>query len=230
VAVTRDLTEQYERWIMTPEGLYFDEKLKELMITCLHLKTGEKVLQVGSGTGRYLRYMQELGLDPCGIEPVEELNKLARRKEGITDKQAISGYAEKLPFQDCTFDSVIFMSTFEYVDDKSKALLEAFRVSRGKIGIGFLNRTGVTNLLRQLNREGLYTDAEFFTAKELRKLCEKTPLNEIENIEITVKHSVYLPLRFAHYVQWVDDLLEKINIPFGNYGMLVIKKKKGYKA
>jgi len=226
VAVTRNLTDQYEKWIMTPQGLYFDEKIKELMITCLHLKTGEKVLQVGSGTGRHLRYLQELGLEPTGIEPVEELNKLARQKEGIDGKRVITGFAENLPFENASFDSVIFMTTFEYVDDKSKVLLEAFRVSRGKVGIGFLNRTGVTNLLRQFNREGLYTDAKFFSGGELIKLCEKNLLNEIDNIEISVKYSLFLPLRFAHYVQWVDDLLEKINLPFGNYGMLVIKKKK----
>jgi ubiquinone/menaquinone biosynthesis C-methylase UbiE len=219
------LTDQYERWISTPEGLYFDEKLKELLISSLRLKTGQKVLEVGAGTGRYVRYLSELGINATGVEPMEELLKLATYKSGIEEGQIVKAFAESLPFGDDTFDSVMFMTTFEYTDDKTKALREAFRVSKSRIAIGFLNKFGVTNLFRAMTKQGLYSDAKFFSSGELKKLVEIVFLDKLDEIDISVRHSIYLPLRLAHFFPWLDDMLEEFNLPFGNFAVLVIKKK-----
>ncbi|HDT14964.1 MAG TPA: class I SAM-dependent methyltransferase, partial [Firmicutes bacterium] len=117
MAYDRNLTEQYERWIRTPEGMYFDEKEKELLITSLRLKTGEKILEAGCGTGRYLRYFNEIGLEAHGIEPVEGLIKIASMKTDIPAGRIQKGSADSLPYMDVSFDCVIFMTTFEYAPD-----------------------------------------------------------------------------------------------------------------
>ncbi len=226
MAFTRGITEEYERWIKTtPEGLYFDGKQKEILISAMKLKTGERLLEIGCGTGRYVRYFTELGLDVTGVEPLTDLIKIARLKEDIPEEKIIHAFAEKLPFADKSFDKVLFINTFEYVDDKVQAMREAYRVAREKVGIGFMNRHASKNFFRSKVRKGMYSDAVFFTEKDLRKIAEKALINKLDKIEIFSKYTLYLPEKIGALIPFMDYFIEKTNIPFGNFGVMVITKQ-----
>jgi len=226
MAFTRGLTEEYERWIKaTPEGLYFDGKQKEILISAMKLKTGERLLEIGCGTGRYVRYFTELGLDVTGIEPVPELLKIARLKEDIPEEKLLAAFAEKLPFADKSFDKVLFINTFEYVEDKVQALREAARVAREKVGIGFMNRHAGKNFFRSKAKKGMYSDAMFFTERDLRGIAEKALLNRLDRIKIETRYTLYLPEKAGSLLPLADYALEKTGAPFGNFGVMVISKQ-----
>jgi ubiquinone/menaquinone biosynthesis C-methylase UbiE len=80
-----------------------DRLLSELLE--LPLERGMKVLEIGCSSGYRLLWLQEnLGLKCAGIEPSDQAVKIAR-DAGIDVYQ---GTAESLPFEDSSFDLVIF--------------------------------------------------------------------------------------------------------------------------
>lgn len=90
---------------------------------------GEKVLDVGCGYGYYVDFLTNLGFNSYGVDFVSEFIKKAKRgKKGTF----VLGSAEKLPFKDKQFDTVILFNILEHVDDK-KILLEVKRVSKERI-------------------------------------------------------------------------------------------------
>jgi ubiquinone/menaquinone biosynthesis C-methylase UbiE len=222
----KEITQNYERWFLTREGMYTDDKEKELLINAMRFKRGERVLEIGCGTGRNVEYFTDLGLDATGVEPVDELVKIARQKSSIKKEQIIRAPYDQLPLGDNTFDNVVFMNTFAFAGDKEKALKEAFRVASKKVGIGFLNKYSLTNLLKVKERRAVYQDAAPFSGKEMEELAKKTLSGWEKEREITVRYTLFLPIKIGYLVPFVDDVMEKTNLPFGDFGVLVIKKLK----
>jgi hypothetical protein len=113
------------------------------------------------------------------------------------------------------------MISLEFMKEPEKALNEALRVAKKQVGIGFLNKFGLSNLLRQIQSQGAYKDAEFFTPGAIRRLAKVVTGGKYE---ISVRHTLYMPIRFGHLVPFVDEALESFNLPFGNFAVMVIKK------
>jgi arsenite methyltransferase len=111
----------------------------KLLIEALKPKAGERVLDVGCGTGRLGAFVAGLVApdgDVVGVDPLPLRIELAARK-GPRFKAHV-GRAENLSaFRDATFDVVYANSVFHWVADKPKALEEALRVLKpgGRIGL-----------------------------------------------------------------------------------------------
>lgn len=90
---------------------------------------GEKVLDVGCGYGFYVDFLTNLGFNSYGVDFVKEfIQNAAENKKG----KFVLGSAEKLPFKDKQFDTVILFNILEHGDDK-KILQEAKRVAAKRI-------------------------------------------------------------------------------------------------
>jgi ubiquinone/menaquinone biosynthesis C-methylase UbiE len=122
MAVEHYTTALYERWFLTPAGMYVDDKEKELLINSMRFKRDERVLEIGCGSGRNLEYLEDIGLKAVGVEPVEELVKRAILKSTLSPEQVIKAPYEKIPVDDASFENVIFMNTFAFAGDKGAAL------------------------------------------------------------------------------------------------------------
>lgn len=90
---------------------------------------GDCVLDVGCGTGTYVDLLTKLGFKTIGVDPflpfVEEAKK---RRSGMF----VAAAADRLPFADKSFDTVLLLSVLEHVDDDS-AVDEAVRVARSRV-------------------------------------------------------------------------------------------------
>lgn len=107
-----------------------------------NLKSGDRVLEVGCGAGAFLFPLYTRGIDVYGVDYSDNQIALCRRvmKGGIFKV----GEANKLPFNDGSFDVVISNSVFQYFPDLKYAeevVTEMDRVtkSRGCIGIFDVN-------------------------------------------------------------------------------------------
>ncbi|ANU16377.1 methyltransferase type 11 [Planococcus maritimus] len=89
------------------------------------------VLEIGFGTGANFRYYQ--GADRVdAIEPNPDMSKQAykRIRKSKTPIHTYEAVAEKLPFADNCFDTVVATLVFCTIPDPVKALEEIYRVSK----------------------------------------------------------------------------------------------------
>lgn len=87
-----------------------------------YIKNGDRVLDVGCGTGRMLSYFNNV--EKFGIDISVDMAKMCRDK-GI---EACMGNVEDLPYEDGSMDMVICTDVLEHVFDLYKTLSEINRV------------------------------------------------------------------------------------------------------
>src|SRR6056297_1421306 len=122
-------TDRYERWFEENEDAY----QSELEALGRLLQTTGYGLEVGVGSGRFAG---PLGVQ-VGVDPALQMLDYARQR-GI---DVVRGVAERLPFADDTFDTVLIVTTICFVDDVPRTLAEAARVLEpsGSIVIGYID-------------------------------------------------------------------------------------------
>lgn len=90
---------------------------------------GKKVLDIGCGWGLYVDFLSPLGFNAWGLDQVGEFVKDNQKNKRGNFKV---GRAEKLPFKDGEFDTVLLFDILEHGDDV-KMLKEAKRVAKQRI-------------------------------------------------------------------------------------------------
>jgi ubiquinone/menaquinone biosynthesis C-methylase UbiE len=116
-------------------GLGINQSNSKMIVHMAKIKTGDKVLDVGCGSGNLTltakRYVGQSG-SVNGIDASPEMIDVARKNARQTGINAIFDVAliEKLPFSDWTFDVVISRLVMHHLPDdlKQQALAEIFRV------------------------------------------------------------------------------------------------------
>ncbi len=109
-----------------------EEKLK-LMAECLDIKSGSRVLDVGTGTGVFLSFLSsKVGSNGqiVALDVAEEMLRKAVSKGFDGDISYLNAEVNNIPLSDETFDSVVCYSSFPHFQDKPKALVEIIRVTR----------------------------------------------------------------------------------------------------
>lgn len=112
---------------------------------------GMRVLDCGCGAGRFARMAADRGASVAGIDAAKELIEIAVKQTPEGDFQV--GDMEALPWPDANFDWVTGFSSFQFANDKARALAEARRVSRGRIAIVIPSRvadSGLTTVFKEL--------------------------------------------------------------------------------
>jgi SAM-dependent methyltransferase len=92
------------------------------------LRPGQRVLDVGCGTGAFLLLAAESGADACGVDASVALVEIARERVPEADLRV--GEMEALPYGDDEFDLVTGFNSFFFANDMVAALREAGRVAK----------------------------------------------------------------------------------------------------
>ena len=148
-------SKEYDEWFIKNRDIYSAE-LNAIKSLIPYNKSG---VEIGVGTGRFAL---PLGIK-VGVEPSKRMTEISRKK-GI---KVYEGVAEQLPFNNETFDFVLFVTTICFVDDLTKSFEEAHRVLKtdGFILIGFVDKESELGKKYQLKREKskFYKDATFYS-------------------------------------------------------------------
>ncbi len=162
---------EYDRWFEVNRSVY-ESEVKALRMLCP--KKG-KGLEVGVGTGRFAL---PLGIK-IGVEPARAMADMAR-KRGI---EVYEAKAESLPFDNSSFDFVLFVVTICFVQDPIKALKEIKRVLKkgGKIIIGIIDKNSFLGKLYEKRREKskFYKKANFYSVNQVLKWLEEIGFDNI---------------------------------------------------
>jgi SAM-dependent methyltransferase len=100
----------------------------EAAIRHVGITPGQRVLDVGCGTGVFLRLAAERGAVPFGLDASKALLEIAR--ERVPQAELVAGEMEQLPYDDDTFDLVAGFNSFFFAADLVAALREAGRVTK----------------------------------------------------------------------------------------------------
>ena len=92
------------------------------------LRRGDRVLDVGCGTGVFLRMCADRGAAVAGLDASETM--IARARARVPEGDLRVGDLQAVPFDDDAFDLVTGFSSFFYAGDVVAALTEAGRVAR----------------------------------------------------------------------------------------------------
>ena len=93
----------HDDWRVTPRGRYLDGRIKSLILDLTAPRAGERLLDIGCGSGEHLSLFRRKGCDVTGIDPSSLLLDQAFRRLHSRAELRI-GRAEDLPFSDNEFD------------------------------------------------------------------------------------------------------------------------------
>lgn len=141
------------------------------MISVIDFFGIESILDIGSGTGRALRTIQNKmpHVKIVGIEPSHELRKIGYSK-GLSASDLIDGDAMNLQFSDGSFDLVCEYGALHHIPNPHLAVSEMLRVSKKAIFISDANNFGqgslVSRCVKQLiNAFGFWPLADYIKTK-----------------------------------------------------------------
>lgn len=150
------------------EGLYHKLLEADLLFSMLDIK-GKTVLDIGTGTGRFVFEFADEATQVIGIDISDRMIEIANSKIGI--KNNIEFYimdARRLNFPTDCFDCVTSVGTFEFTKDLSSFLKEIHRVlkPKGQFIFSCFNKNSLFHILPRRH----ITEAHFFT--DIRKALE----------------------------------------------------------
>jgi ubiquinone/menaquinone biosynthesis C-methylase UbiE len=176
-----------------------------LIASSLSRLGARSVLDVGSGTGRGVAYLQKAApeLEIKGIEPVQALIEHAVEANGISRDALVAGTGEELPFPDDSFDAVISLGVLHHVPQPGRVVAEMIRVARTAIFISDANRFGRGHLAVRLVKLGLAKAHLWKLAFRVRRLGRNYVLSEGDGIAYS--YSVYDSVsQIAEWADWLD--------------------------
>ena len=205
---------EYESWYKTSKGRFVDVLEKRVIRELCGIRRGEKVLEIGCGTGHFSAYFKELGAEVVGLDTSPEMLRVAKDLRGEKKIDFSRGDAYQLPFADNSFDLVAMITTLEFISSPRKALEEASRVSKGGIFLGILNKNSLLARKRKRSGKKVWQGAQFYSLKEIIGLLGKDK-------HIKWKGVVHLPLinsMFAfNFRLRIEELLSGLHFPFSAF-------------
>lgn len=189
------------------------------------LRPGARVLDVGCGTGEYVRRVRELGLIGCGIEPAAAMRKVAIETNPGSDIR--DGMATSLPYPDASFDLVLCIEVLRYLHraDGRLALCEMRRVLRPGAALfltmvnkyaldGFYLHYRIRRALRGGDIGLELPHCEFVTPAELDREIRQAGFSAATHrgvlfgpMRIFYKVSTPLARRLAPWIEPIDDAI-----------------------
>jgi arsenite methyltransferase len=133
------LQQEFNRWAAQGEGPKMENHhldITEKTLRRMDLRAGERVLDLGCGSGWATRLLARLvGEGPhgfgqvVGIDISDEMVRHARAaSRDFENVMFVQGSAAQIPWEENFFDKVLSVESFYYYPDQDRALAELFRV------------------------------------------------------------------------------------------------------
>jgi ubiquinone/menaquinone biosynthesis C-methylase UbiE len=190
----------YDSWFDLPLGQTVDALEKDLLYGLASLRPGERVLDMGTGTGHFAFDLAGHGLEVVAVElspamlavargqvppspgrgkvppsPGRGKSLPARRPAATGSVHLVRGDAAALPLAPGAFELVLSVTALEFVADPQRALAEMWRAVRpgGRLVVAVLNALSPWAWARRREsqkQETPFSHAHFFTPWEFRRL------------------------------------------------------------
>lgn len=158
---------RYDAWFRTPPGAFALAREIRLIerLTAGWPRRGQRILEIGCGTGIFLDVLHGAGFDVTGIDASPAMLEAARQRMGGKADLHL-GDAGHLPFDDNDFDFCVLLTVLEFCPDPALVLREAARVAKKALLVCYLNRFSCYGLTMRLfpgHTRGPLREAKWFT-------------------------------------------------------------------
>ena len=138
-----NLQQEFNRWAEAGEGEKMENhhlNITEKTLRQMNLRPGERVLDLGCGSGWATRLLARLVADGpegfgqvVGVDISDEMIRQARAASKEFDNvMYVWGSATQIPWEENFFDKMLSVESFYYYPDQDRALAELFRVMAPK--------------------------------------------------------------------------------------------------
>lgn len=128
MGIWRFIKIMYKRYFERLE--FYDSYERDILISLIDIKPGERVLDLGFGIGNLLRRIVRKGAKGFGIDILERNIEMGRIYNPFSKYVLCS--ADNLLFEDKFFDKVVSTSSLEHMDNLQKVFYEVNRVLKNK--------------------------------------------------------------------------------------------------
>lgn len=207
--------ELYDAWCRSPQGKMMEKLAGQFMMLLLEPKPGEKVLDIGCGSGNHLLFYKSLGLDITGLDASPCMIDKARKRLGehcVFKK----GRAGELPFDDNEFDLATLNNALEFIDNPINVLQEAGRVAKRGIFVGAMNSWSwycLRSKARGLFRDSLFKYVRPYSLWELKAYLRAA----LGPVPLKWRSSASWPGFIAHFGLSPGATIHPNHCPFGAF-------------
>lgn len=104
----------------------FADPARAVIIAAAGIGPGTRVLDVGCGSGEFLRLLSATGAEAIGADPAATMVEIARG----TGVAVVRAGVDELPFAAASFDVATAVNALQFADDTTAALRELARIVR----------------------------------------------------------------------------------------------------
>ncbi|WP_428563456.1 MAG: class I SAM-dependent methyltransferase [Solidesulfovibrio sp. DCME] len=169
--------QRYDAWFQTPPGAFALAREIRLIerLTAGWPRRGQRLLEIGCGTGIFLEVLHGAGFDVTGLDLSPPMLEAARRRLGAKADLHL-GDAGHLPFDDKAFEFGVLLTVLEFCPDPALVLREAARVTKKALLVGHLNPFSCYGLAVRLcpgRSRGALARARWFSPWAMGRLFRK---------------------------------------------------------
>lgn len=128
----------------------YPPQLADWLTATLGLAPGQRVADVGAGTGKFTKLLLATGAQALAIEPMDEMREQAAALPGV---QALAGTAQSLPVPDGSLDAIVCAQAFHWF--ASASVLDEFARALkpgGRLGLVWNVRDESVDWVAQITR------------------------------------------------------------------------------
>ena len=205
--------------LKTPRDDYIFSRQKELVLDLITPLAGERLLDIGCGTGNHLDMFRGKWCSLTGLDSSGANLEIARQKHSER-AELILADPEDIPFSDNEFDIVTMIHCLETAVHPQKIIDEAVRVCRGRVFIGCVNNysfVGTRQRLKEMFGFSFSQKIRFFSLPEIRKMAEVSAGNNA----MKWGSVIYFPAMVYDFFEELEEMLPFRKNPFGAFVGLV---------
>jgi ubiquinone/menaquinone biosynthesis C-methylase UbiE len=223
-----ELAKKYADWYQSERGTYVGENEYECLAEHIGDCSQKKIIEVGCGTGFFLRRFSLKAKETVGFDLTEGMLEAGRKiaaEKGMEINFIQGDVLKGIPFADNYFDIVYSNSMIEFFQkgkEAEKVLTEMWRLLKpgGKFVIGVLNKKSTWAYKRtaqSLEKDSIFSLNQFYTWNEFKELM-------INFGEAKIETTLFVPPYFnkKEDFEWFKDLEAEFKKRYPKRGALIV--------
>jgi len=191
------IAEHYDKWYRSRHGSLYDKAERRALDGLPpNASEGNRLLDIGCGTGHWSAYLAGKGFDVTGIDPSEQMIRIARGKN-IAGSRFLVADGENIPFADNQFDVATAITSLEFTVHPKRVVSEMARCvkePKGTLIVGMLNTLSPSNQEKKARPGSVYASADFLPPHGVEKLMSQFGQVDMRTAGFVPKTDWLLPL------------------------------------